>query len=277
LELQLLIITPKKSGLLNNKIVIMKKIIVGCLLLVSSVLFITGCRKETKWTADVSTVNQNQAFLKFNFTSTYASNPSVQLEVNKTRLSNLITARTPFPGGGYNTNGSNYGDYLSVPAGVNEVSVSIPKKGTNVDSIVLVTKNVTLDAGKYYTLHITDTAANIKTVLLQDNLADAARGIAAYKFVNLMPNVPFVDLYYGTTLMAASIPYLGVSNVFTLPAPTSTATAWTIREPGSSTVLATYASTNTQISERLYTIFAMGYKGATDATRKPYVSFLLNR
>lgn len=241
-------------------------------------LSIVSCKKEAKKIADFSFVPGSQALLKINYVSSYATNPGVQLTLNDIRVSNVITARTPFPGGGYNTGGGSTPDYLSVNPGNIKVAVSIPKKGTNTDSLPLYTTNVTLEGGKNYTAHITDTAAKTKIILTVDDLQKPDTPYSKHRFINLMPNVAALDLYYGTTIVAANIPYLGVSNYFTIKVPT-TALAWTIREAGAlptSPALATYTSASTTTNQRIYTDFAVGYKGATDAARKPYISFFLN-
>jgi hypothetical protein len=157
-----------------------------------------------------------------------------------------------------------------------------PKKTENTDSIPVYSTSVSVASGKYYTLHITDTGANTKSVLLEDDRALPDTGVAKHRFVHLIPNVAALDLYYGNTKVASNIPYLGSSNYFTVPRVTNTnpLQTWAIREAGAdptSTALASYSSTNTVLNQRIYTAFAVGYKGATDATRKPYISFLLNR
>ena len=90
-----------------------------------------------------------------------------------------------------------------------------------------------------------------------------------------MPNVPSIDLYNGTTLVASGIAYKSTSDYFTLQLPASS--AWTIKAAGSSTTLATYSSASTITNARSYTAFAQGYAGSTDATRKPYISFFLTK
>jgi hypothetical protein len=257
----------------------MKKIILNTLLLGTMVIAAGSCSKKADYTADRTYVTPADALLKINYLSAYALNPSVQINVNGQRVSGLITGRTPFPGGGYNTNGSNFPDYLALTPGSTTVSISIPKKNTNVDSVVLFTKSITTAAGKNISLHITDTLANTKSVALEDNLSIPANYYCNYTFVNMIPNAPLVDLYYNTTLMATGIPYLGTSKVFTNQVQTVAGT-WSIRETGTlptSTALATYSSLNTTINQRVYTVFASGYKGATATNTKPYVSFLMNR
>jgi hypothetical protein len=256
----------------------MKKIFLFSIL-ASSIAMITGCDKETEITAPSENVNSSQAQLKINFVSAYTANPSVQLKLNDTRVSNLITARTPFPGGGYNTGGGSTGDYLAVNPGTVGLTIAIPNKNTSNDSVVLFKSNLNLEAGKNYTVHVTDTAANTKMLLTEDDVSFAQNGQVRYRFINLMPNVPAVDLYYGNTLVAANVQYLKSSPYFTMLVP-ATSLTWSVRQAGadpSSTALATYLSANTSINGRAYTAMATGYKGATDAVRKPFISFYLNK
>ena len=92
-----------------------------------------------------------------------------------------------------------------------------------------------------------------------------------------MPNVAAVDLYFGTEKVASNITYLSSSPYFTIANP-ALSTGWFVREAGTGptgTVLATYTSANTYVSTRVYTIFALGYKGSVATTTKPYVSFFL--
>ena len=126
-----------------------------------------------------------QGQLKINFASAYLSNPSVLLKLNGSVVSSSITARTPFPGGGYNTNGSNFALYLAVPQGTNTVSVVRPKVGTNVDSIVLYSTNISIPDNAAYTLHIADTMVdgttnNTKSLLVQNQIGTVDTGCLLY-------------------------------------------------------------------------------------------------
>jgi hypothetical protein len=257
----------------------MKKLfIIPSLLLITAASIITGCDKNEINYGETVTVTSEDALLKFNFVSVYAANPSVQLKVNGVRVSSLITARTPFPGGGFNTGGGSTPDYLTVKPGSTEISVAIPKKNTQTDSIVLFKNTIQLDAGNNYTTHITDTGANTRNILITDDFSRPDSGKARYRFINLMPNVA-VDIYFGTTAVVTNLAYGSSTSVMTIQNPT-VATAWNVREAGTGAtgpVLATYTSASTYLNQRVYTGFAMGYKGLTDAVRKPYISFLLNR
>jgi hypothetical protein len=257
----------------------MKKLFIISSSLFAVLIFIAGCKKNEIKYGEFTNITSSNALLKINYTSVYASNPAVQFKINKERVSPLITARTPYPGGGFNTGGLSNPDYLALYAGNPEFSISIPNKGTNLDSVALLSKTITLESGNSYTAHVTDTGANMKLLLLVDSIAKPDSGYAKFRFVHLMPNVAAIDLYFGTTVVAANIPYLTSSKYFTVAIPSS-ATAWFIREAGASptsTALATYSSASTYNNQRVYTAFAMGYKGLTDVIRKPYISFLLNR
>jgi hypothetical protein len=245
------------------------------------VALLVSCTKDHTPTIDYTYPTDADAKLKINVASVYQRNPTFQISVNNVRVSNLITARTPFPGGGYNTGGDNRPDYLALTPGAKTVSLAIPKVLTNIDSVALWSGSVNIAAGKNYTLHVTDTAANTKFVLVEDDVTNADTGSSKYRFINLMPDVPAVDFYFGTTLVAANVPYLSITPVMTMKNPT-VATSWFIRPAGAlptSTAIATYASSNTYITTRNYVVFAMGYKSITSTTdpRRPFVSFYHTR
>ncbi len=256
----------------------MKKIIISAAF-VAFLASMAGCEKNVEYNATRDLVDSQTALLKINYGSLYPANYPVQLSINGVRMSGLITGRTPFPGGGFNTSGANFPDYLALEAGSKTLTIAIPKKGTNVDSVVLFNSTFSIQAGKNYTAHVTDTFTKTKLYLDQDNLEAPATGFSRYKFVNIMPNVPAVDLYFGTEKVASNITYLSSSPYFTIANP-SVITPWSIREAGTSptsTALAVYSSANTYITRRVYTVFALGYKGSTATTTRPYVSFFLTQ
>jgi Domain of unknown function (DUF4397) len=257
----------------------MKKTIIN-ILLVSIIVIACSCTKKTEYLAGRTFIPADNALLKINYLSAYAGNPGVQLSINNTRVSGVINGRTPFPGGGYNTNGSSFPDYLALAPGVTTLSIAIPKKGTNVDSVLLFTTSFSLEAGKNYTAHVTDTAANTKIKVIIDSLSEPESGQAKYIFLNMMPNVAFIDLYYGAKKVAGGVSYLNSSPYFTLPSVPSFSDTFKIRETGTSatsTPLAFFVSSNTLLNKRVYSAFALGYKGSAAANTRPYISFLLNQ
>jgi hypothetical protein len=274
-------IPSRKSGLLYLKNTAMKRIFIMFSLACTMALALMSCEKEVKRVAAETNVGSDKARLKVNYVSAYNSNnPGIQVKLNSTRVSNVLAFRTPFPGGGFNTGGGSTNDYLEVTPGQTELKISVPNVGKETDSVTLFTSGLSLSAGKNYSAHVTDTGANTKVALLEDDLTPAAYGKSKYRFVNLMPNVPAIDLYYGTTLVASNVAYLASSPYFELPLPVTSLT-WSTRETGASptsTALATYLSASTSSNRRVYTVFASGYKGISGTTnpRRPFVSFILN-
>lgn len=218
------------------------------------------------------------ALLKINYSSPYALNPGVQIKVNGVKVSNAITYSTPFPGGGLNTGGSSNADYLAVSPGIDTITISILNVGTNVDSILLYKTSVELTANVYQTLHITDTAAATKSVLLTDLSNKSDSGFTKFRFVNLIPNSSAgIDLYLGTVKMASAIGYLQATDTFSVAA--GTAGAWTLRTAGGTATLGTaYTNTASTANQRVFTAYARGYIGpATTDIRSPKISFAYNK
>ncbi|MCY1519707.1 hypothetical protein D9M68_544680 [compost metagenome] len=243
----------------------------------AAVLLFNGCKKNSTTYIDYDYVDPTMARIKINYNVAFNANPAAQIKINGVRVSGTnIKTRYPFPGGGFNTLGGSTGDYLPISAGNAEVSISIPKLGTNVDSVAIFKTNVNAAAGKFYSLHVTDTLER-KGMLVEENLTRPDSGFVRYRFANLMANVPAVDLYIGSVLVMANVPFMAISEPFTLPTSQATvSTTWAIRPAGAaatSTALATYNSASTVLNQRVYTVFASGYSGRTDANRKPYVSF----
>jgi len=256
-----------------------------------ALLFVfASCKKNTGVTNqpyDTYGNPANKGQLKVNLAFAYPVDyANLRIKLNGAYVSNLLQSRTPFPGGGYNTRGSNFALYMSVPLGSNAVSIVMPKFGTNTDSVVLFTTNINLPDNAPHTLHIADTAANMKSVLVKNNIADIAHGICRFNFINLMPNAGAVDLYLNGVLMKANIPYLGTSGAMNIPvginAPgfvSGATTVWAVRKTGTtatSAALVSYASANGLQSAVALTGFCMGYAGLTGA-RLPYLSLTLDK
>lgn len=256
----------------------MKLLLTAGVISILCILCITGCDKNEINYGDYTKISSDQALLKINYNIAYRANPGVQIKINGERVSGLITSRYPYPGGGYNTVGDSRPDYLAVNTGNVTVSISIPQKGTNIDSVELFKANMVTEAGKSYTLHVTDTAMNTKSLVTNDDFALPDSGYTKYRFVNLMPNVQSLDLYYGDSLLCANIAYLKASEYIIKQVKPSA--AWSVRAsglPSNSPVIATYTSGSVIGNRKSYTVFATGYRGLTDAVRKPYLAFFLIR
>ena len=243
------------------------------------VVFCAGCDREATKVAEFDLATDNKAFIKVNYSSAYQKNPAVQLKLNDVRVSNSFIYSYPFPGGGLNTQGGSDPLFFPVEPGALKVGFSIPNVGKNTDSLPVFNTSVNLEAGKYYTLHISDTAANTQATLMMENVAMPDTGVSRYKFINLMPDAAGLDLYFDSVLVAGNIPYKGASPEFNLSRFTD-ATRWEIRLAGAlptSTPLATYPTTATTYSvpnRRVLNVYARGYRSITSTTdvRRPQLS-----
>lgn len=249
------------------------------LLLVASLL--AGCDKRNENIfSEYTIVDPNMSFVKVNYNVAFYNNPLIQLKINGTRISGTnIQTRYPFPGGGLNTLGGSTGDYLPVPPGNIELSLTIPKRGTSIDSVNIYKTTMTTEVGKKYTVHVADSLVR-KSLIVDEDTSLPDSGIVRYRFVNLMPNIPAIDLYIGSQKVMSNVAFMSISDKFTLPTSTSTtSTTWSIRAAGASptsTAIATYNSASTILNQRVYTVFATGYNGypttGTDS-RRPFVAF----
>ncbi|MES2776746.1 MAG: DUF4397 domain-containing protein [Bacteroidota bacterium] len=254
--------------------------------ILASMLLLTACEKN-QFALKENVFVTGKARLKVNFASSYGANPLYQVNIDGIRVSNGLTFFTPFPGGGLNTGGSNYADYLAAEPGMRKITISRPFLGTAKDSVELASATVDLTADKIYSLYFVDTAANTTSVLVEDILNSPDSGFAKFRFINLMPDMPTADLYFGTgttaatsTKVAGPIAYKGVSDYFTIPI--TTGTVWSVRPGGaasSTTADTSYTSASTLTNQRIYTVVTRGYRlvRAAADVRKRNVSFIYNR
>jgi len=252
--------------------------------LLTLILVISACDKEYESPVP-ETFNNGKALLKVVYASAYNARDSVQIKLNDVRVSHTFIGNsttnlpTPFPGGGLNTGGSNFPYYLEVNPGNTKVFVSTPKKLTNIDSIIRYSGFINLDADEKYTAFITDTTINARLVLVKENRDSVANGLSRFKFVNLIPNQPAIDLYWQSTLVAGAVAYGTASPEFTIAA--GQTGKWSLRIAGASptsTALVTYPTGTTNMTipnRRIMTVFSKGYTGATGA-RVPTVHLLYN-
>jgi hypothetical protein len=258
----------------------MKKTFLNSLAAVA--LMLAACDKNDITSRDLVDATAQAQFRVANF-SMYKANPQFQIKVNDARVSHNIAAATPFPGSGLNTLGPTASaDYFAMTPGNNQVSISFVKIGTGTDSLPgsIAAAPVTVEAGKKYTLYFTDTAANTTPLLVLDTLNRPDSGFAKYKFVNIMPDMPALDLYFNTTKVASNIPYKGVSPSFTIPTTTPATFTWGIRAVGGATNLISYAGTAASLgNQRVFTVVARGYNGVTTTTdvRSRKVSLIYNQ
>ena len=230
---------------------------------------IAACKKNTYKISERTEVS-NSALVKIGFFAGSKNNPSMQMKVDGNRVSPSLIYNTPFPGGGLNTLGSNHSDYLTFTPGEHTISFSIPKVGTNIDSVAVLEKKFDLSTGKQ-TIFLADSMPNITTYLVKD-AADhpTDSGKVRVKFVNLLPNVAAIDFYRNTELVAANVPFNGVAEYKDIFA--GNANFW-ILSAGTNDTLNTTRAINMGAG-RIYTLFSRGYKGGT-GTLVPHISAMI--
>lgn len=255
----------------------MKQLLIKILLAFTCAGILLFACKKNELTVSPYDYTEGKALFKINYACAYGLNRGVQIKINDVRVSNNITYATPFPGGGLNTGGSNNADYLAVDPGSNTVKLSIPKTGSDEDSVLLYETSVKLTGEAYQTLHISDTGSTIKSVLLDDPGEKEDSGYVQYRFINLIPNSTNLDLYFGTRKVAGNLAYQQVSDTFKIAA--GSTGAWSLRLAGGSTSIgSTYTNTSTTVNQRIFTVYARGYLGlATSDTRSAKVSLLYNK
>jgi hypothetical protein len=254
-------------------------------------LFILIACDKIKLAEKEETSPEGTAYVKAGYFSQYvsANNVGVQMKFDGERVSNLFTSPTPYPGGGFNTGGNSFADYLSIAPGSRNLIISIPKAGTNTDSIVRFNGSVDLTAGTRQTIMLTDTAANTQATVIADDITPPQTGnFARAKFFNGMPGST-LDFYIrssgGTLAAAKNIAYKGLSAYFDFPAGLSNDTLDIVTAgtnyTSSTTPLARYVWAQTSIIPgRVYTILSAGYSSiayTTTDNRRARVSVVLNR
>lgn len=80
-------------------------------------------------------------------------------------------------------------DYLSLPAGPHSVAVAPAGQG---EAAAVITANLTLEAGKAYTIAAVGNLASIKAQVYNDNLAAPASGKAHVRVIHASPDAPAV-------------------------------------------------------------------------------------
>lgn len=150
-------------------------------------------------------------------------------------------------------------DYATLPPGTYNLQV-VP---TGTTSPVVIDADVTLEAGKDYTVAATDLLANITPLVLVDDNSAPAAGNAHVRFVHASPDAPAVDI------AVAGGPVLFGDYEFTEFSPYTPVPAGTydleVRLAGSTTVALPLPGITLEAG-KVYTAFAMGLVGNSTLT-----------
>ncbi|HTJ11459.1 MAG TPA: DUF4397 domain-containing protein [Dinghuibacter sp.] len=156
-----------------------------------TVLVILGsCKKNFKYDASYKPMDSTMAYLKiidasplFRQITTYQDTFIVFINGAKVTASSL-TFGGAFPGTATNT-------YLAVPPGPQEIKLSVPGI-VNVDSIKILTLNLNMQAGRRYTLMLTDSmltaSRDSSRIFVQDFYNAPVTGYVNFRFIHAVTN-----------------------------------------------------------------------------------------
>lgn len=234
-----------------------------------------ACKKNTYFITERTEV-VDKALLKAGYFAASITNQPAQLKVNGQRLSPNLAYNTPFPGGGLNTGGSDKSDFLQFDPGGYDILLSVPKAGTEADSIKLFEKRFDLPVGKNI-LFLTDSFPNIAYKLMKgDTVATTDSGKSRINFTHLIPNVPAVDIYrwfenQPAVLLKANVQYLDGTSFFDVDAGAANYLVFAAGVSSGDTLI---KRSLTPVAGRIYTFFTRGWKGKS-GTLVPHLSAMI--
>lgn len=143
--------------------------------------------------------------------------------------------------------------YLDLPAGTYRVQVA--PTGAGAGSAV-IDANVTIEAGKAYTIAAVGAVASIKPQIIVDNLSAPAAGQAKVRVYHFSPDAPAVDvkLADGTTLIS-NLAFPDASNYLEVPAGTYDLQ---VTPAGGSAVVINLPGTKVDAGQ-IYSVFATNF------------------
>jgi hypothetical protein len=243
----------------------------------AALLFLAGCEKNSYNITDRQGIEGKSMVKVGLFSMTPVAN-NVLIYVNGERISGVLAAPYPYPGGGFNTGGSSNGDYFALNPGPNRFQLYTTNPGTANTIAKIFDTTLTLAVNNRQTVYIADTAANTVAVLAPDNAVAPDSGFARIRFINLIPNSGSVDFYKGTSLLKSNVKYKEFTDFFDVPA--SVADSFSIRPTGTpagpALTATAYYRLATNTNRRIYSFVSRGYIGAT-GLRIPAISVSVNQ
>lgn len=252
----------------------------------SALLFLTAlaCKKNTfNETERISP--EGKALIKFGIFTMYPVNTPLTIYQNDTKLSSAIPTGSTrgggygYPGGGFNTGGNSYADYLGIDPGNIKFDLAVVYPNVNFIQQHIFDTTLSLIANKKYTMLITDTSNATTSLLLEDNFpTDLEEGYAYFRISNLIPNSGGLDFYKNDSLIASNVAYKATTSLLKLPA--SLADSFAIRPAGSpggpARTATVYYRLATNTNKRIYSMVSRGYIGST-TPRQPDISLIVNK
>ncbi|HTM98930.1 MAG TPA: DUF4397 domain-containing protein [Pedobacter sp.] len=151
-------------------------------------------------------------------------------------------------------------DYLSAYSGSRKMTIT--RKGSDVP---LRSELFVLEPQFGYTLFIIDKFADIKFMLLPDNLTKPPKGKASVRFANLSPDSgPLTLAVAGSNYLITNVAFKNHSTQIFVDV--GDKVNFEVREHSTGTLVATLPDVKIE-EDKIYTIYVKGLKAATDATK----------
>lgn len=151
-------------------------------------------------------------------------------------------------------------DYLNAYSGSRRMTIT--RKDS---SVPLKSELFILEPQFGYTLFMIDKLADIKFMLLPDNLTKPAKGKASVRFANLSPDSdPLTLSIEGDPAVITNIAFKNYS--IPIPIQTGDKVTFNIREHNTGNLVLTLPDVKIE-DEKIYTIYIKGLKAATDDTK----------
>ena len=151
-------------------------------------------------------------------------------------------------------------DYVTLPAGAHNVKVfPAPSDGTGTP---VIEADLTLEAGKDYTVAAANVLASIEPVVYVDNNAAPAAGKGHVRVIHLSPDAPAVDIFAeGAGVVVPNLAFKAASDYLPLDAATYNIQ---VRVADTVTVALNVGAVPVEAG-KVYTVFAIGLANGTPA------------
>lgn len=128
------------------------------------------------------------------------------------------------------------------------------------ESTAILTKSISLEKDKHYSLFLVDSASKIDAVLLQNSSRATGEDSVRIKFANMSPDVPAMDFYIKgqSTPFATNVTYKNAADFISVKAGYDQIIE--VKQSGQSAVLAASLPMNL-LNRNIYTVWTSGFKG----------------
>ena len=205
--------------------------------------------------------------------------PAIDIYVNDQRLSGINTIPPATAGSLAYFNSYPLQDYASIAPGTAKTKVVAPVSATNPTETTVLTADIPVEDGKYYSVFAYGAGAKPEAILWADNLMATDKSKAYIRFLNLITGTPVggYDLAINGVVVYKNIDYKAGSANFIALEPIAfgaTAIAIQLRAAGTATVVS--ATTLQPYAGRFYTFIGRGLVSEKTGAKIPTLSVSVN-